>query len=262
MNREITLEQLQNIENNEIEFFALHRSEKVDHPEATLLASPYPGITIWNFAGAIQSKESVLEKLVDEVEAHFEAYEQRPCFRLNQLTQPDSLENLLVKRGYENKTSMASMTLDSNSELLNIPGAINTRRLKSEAEIALFSRIQKDGFGGSLGAEWDAWFHETNLRTSQRDDHRFYLAEFEGEPAGVSLALYTAGGVCGIYAVATIEAYRKRGIARAMFAHVIADAREAGHDLVTLCTALDGPAERAFERLGFERFLVTKYLVK
>lgn len=262
MRTELSINQLKNIEQNEIVFFAHHRSKRTMHPHALLLVSPYPEITIWNFAGAINCAESEVEALIEDVEAHFQSHEQMPSFRINQLTRPPLLEELLIERGYSVCESMSSMILDSKYQSPVIPNEIDVRVMKSDEEIAQFTRVQIDGFGGSPGSQWDDWFLDTNLRNSQREDHTFYLAEYEGRAAGVSLAIYTTSGVCGIYAVATLEEYRKIGVARALFAHVIADARESGHDLITLSTALDGPAERVFGRLGFERVLETRYLVR
>ena len=58
------------------------------------------------------------------------------------------------------------------------------------------------------------------------------------------------GDDCGIYAVGTVPAWRRRGLARALVEHVLADARDHGARTATLQST--PTAVPLYESLGFE----------
>lgn len=84
------------------------------------------------------------------------------------------------------------------------------------------------------------------------------LAWIGGEAAGGGAA-WLHEGVLGIFGCATREAYRRRGVQRAV---TVASIREAGAeaDLVITTTAPGSTSQRTFERLGF-RVLYTRLLL-
>ncbi len=78
-----------------------------------------------------------------------------------------------------------------------------------------------------------------------------YLAEWDGQPVGCA-QLFLEAGVVGIYAVGTLPAFRRRGIASALVEHLMRDAMAHG-DLVCLQAIAGSAAERVYTRLGFRR---------
>jgi GNAT superfamily N-acetyltransferase len=79
-----------------------------------------------------------------------------------------------------------------------------------------------------------------------RDDLRFFLAESEGVPVGITITV-EAGGVAGIYWVTTLPEHRSRGIARAMM-HAVLDHYGDRPATLTAATA----ARPLYESLGFQ----------
>ena len=81
-------------------------------------------------------------------------------------------------------------------------------------------------------------------------DHgaKLYLGEVEDEVVSTTL-LAEVDGVAGIYNVGTLRKARRQGLAKAMMARALEDAR--GADLVTLQVAPDGFTERFYLDLGF-----------
>lgn len=76
-----------------------------------------------------------------------------------------------------------------------------------------------------------------------------FLAEYEGEPAGASLALRT-GGVSGVYAVSTVDRFRRRGIGgAATWAAVQAGRAWDCHTVVLQSTPM---GFSLYRRMGFE----------
>ena len=249
----------QKLDANENHFFALHRSERVDWPEAVLLASPYPEIAIWNYAGSVNTSKENLAALITDVEQFFRERNMSPAFKINPLTLPNQLKRELASRGYELKTEATTMLYSGELRVFVKSNRTRVERVRIN-QIETFTITQLDGFESSR--DWLPWFLETNKRNVARSDHVYYLAFHDDEPAGVMLAVYEPKDVCGIYAVATLPKFRGQGIATELFAHVIADAERAGCDHITLSTATGGPAERYFEKLGFDQAYTSSLLTK
>jgi len=77
---------------------------------------------------------------------------------------------------------------------------------------------------------------------------RLYLARVDGVPAS-TVVTYEGGGECGVYLVATLPEMRGRGLAGAIVAHALAEARRRGCTTSSLqATARGRPV---YERLGF-----------
>ena len=75
----------------------------------------------------------------------------------------------------------------------------------------------------------------------------FYVARFEGENAATLMA-FDHEGDCGIYMVGTLPGARRNGLATALSAHAVAEARERGCTTVSLQAA--AMAEGVYARVG------------
>jgi len=85
----------------------------------------------------------------------------------------------------------------------------------------------------------------------ERVGARFFGARIDGELAGCC-ELYLRGGVAQIENVDTLEAYRNRGVARALLAAAIDAARDNGADLIFL-TADDADwPKQLYSKIGFD----------
>ena len=62
--------------------------------------------------------------------------------------------------------------------------------------------------------------------------------------------------------VATLEAYRGRGLARATVSRAIEEARRAGADPIVIMADLDDWPWRLYEKLGFDRVAVEYTLLR
>jgi ribosomal protein S18 acetylase RimI-like enzyme len=92
---------------------------------------------------------------------------------------------------------------------------------------------------------------------------RLFAAEADGRLVAHT-ELYSYDGVGQVENVMTLEAYRGRGLARALVLHSVAESRAAGNDLTFLVADADDWPQRLYERLGFvtvgrySRFLKTR----
>ena len=99
---------------------------------------------------------------------------------------------------------------------------------------------------------------EASVRKAGQEG-RMFVAELEGQICG--FATYRVEGVLGTLSEnAVASAFRGRGIARLLYERVFAQLKEAGCQAVSLTTGLDdahGPARRAYEKMGFEKALLS-----
>lgn len=81
---------------------------------------------------------------------------------------------------------------------------------------------------------------------------------YDGDFAVTSTALMEAAGVLGIYSVATLPAWRGRGMAEAIMRHAVADKRLRGVTVPLVLQSSPGGME-LYKRLGFRR--TTRFFV-
>ena len=80
---------------------------------------------------------------------------------------------------------------------------------------------------------------------------RHYLARLDGRPVGVS-QLFLGQQAAGLYCVAVLPAFRRRGIGRALTLAPLRDAQAAGYAIGVLGPSPEG--QPMYQRLGFELF--------
>lgn len=80
---------------------------------------------------------------------------------------------------------------------------------------------------------------------------RFFAARVDGEIAS-HCDLYSDGSTGQIEAVMTLEAFRNRGLARAVVTKALEESRGAGHDLTFLLADHDDWPRRLYVKLGFD----------
>jgi GNAT superfamily N-acetyltransferase len=85
-----------------------------------------------------------------------------------------------------------------------------------------------------------------------------YLGRINGESVGVSGVAYAAG-VAGVYNVGTLEAYRGKGIGRALTLAPLLDARERGYRVGVLHASEMGLP--VYRRLGFQQYCQIQHYV-
>jgi GNAT superfamily N-acetyltransferase len=160
----------------------------------------------------------------------------------------------LARQGWRPAEAFCYMELADDAALAARPAAeTDIVVARSEADADAFAATQAAGFEAGPDAEGALW--RTHLRTVARANvgrahQTFYLVLVEGRPAAVSLTV-RAGGVAGLYAVATRPEHRKAGLSTALLRRSCRDARAAGLARVVLQTMKGSYAETFYGRLGF-----------
>jgi GNAT superfamily N-acetyltransferase len=168
-------------------------------------------------------------------------------------------EGRLAGAGWRKAEALSYMELADATAVEARPGvAAEIREARSSADAELFAETQAAGFEAGPDAEGDMWrirLREVARANVGRAHQTFYLAFADERPAAVSLTV-RAGGVAGVYAVATRPEHRRAGLAAALLARSCADARAAGLPRVVLQAMKGSYAEAFYGRLGFvERYL-------
>lgn len=141
-----------------------------------------------------------------------------------------------------------------------VPGFQVERALSPEALVD-FTNLQLDAFPElqDAGRRRFDFLMASQVRHLEDPSHYFVLGYVKGRAVSSGLLLRT-GGVGGIYSLATLQAWRGRGMSRVLISHLVDEARRTRCDVIALQTGAGGRPERLYRRLGFEpEFEVSLY---
>jgi predicted GNAT family acetyltransferase len=233
----------QELESNELLFIEQHRSAVWNLEGGRMFVSSDRAVKTWNFLGAIRTADPAT--LIEDATEVFAAWEMTPCVKITPFTS-SGVEALLTRSGWQEAVRLAHMIRPLDP--IPVSDRVTVRECASSEDIREFSQLQSAGFGAP---EWFSWVHPINRVNLPRRNQRFYIADFDGHPAGVLLLVHS-GEVAGIYAVATLEELRGQGVARTLVARALDDAKTLGASTFCLNTLSGGPAQTAFRKMGFE----------
>ena len=173
-----------------------------------------------------------------------------------QLHVPDwvSIEDAFLNdNGWTYSESMIYMVLNDGPEKWTGNPSIKVEKIKIEKDLARYCQTQSKGFSGGSFEEDD--FYPIMLASSRKNfhksNHHFYLASLNGVAAGVTLG-YFQESLMGIYSVATVEAFRNKGVSTSLMKYVVQQALTDGIEKITLQTMAGTYAELFYKKLGFE----------
>ncbi len=220
-------------------------------PFAVLL---HPGDTVIESNVAMPTAQDVgaPNDWLEALRAAFAAHERRPAIRWLAGYAP-TLEAALQSAGFT-VHSRASMLACAPGEVLApapIPdlSVITITDTSSVADVR--ENLDANAFGfdpinAQPATDEQAIKFRADLVTS-----RAFTARLAGQTAGAGMYVPPQAGVTELVGVATLEAFRGRGIAAALTAHMTQAAFANGCDLVYLATT-NPVAERAYRRVGFQ----------
>ena len=174
--------------------------------------------------------------------------------RLDWLVGPESAPSDLAERlqalgftTHRPATTMAADLTDPPATAPAVPG-LEIRTVTDAALLEEWIAVERDGFGQTppQAAAYGALRRAVPLgpdRPWQR-----YVALLNDVPVA-NTTLFVAGDVCGIFDVCTVPAARRQGVAGALVAHALAEARARGCQIATLQPSDEGIA--VYRRLGF-----------
>lgn len=186
-----------------------------------------------------------IESLLDIGFALLRAFDREPAAKLTPLDRPADIAARLERRRMRPAEETASMVYRGAGGFVASPGV--TVRVAAPDDALTFAGIAAAG-----APKWQrTMLRATTLAAINEPGNTYYIASEGGEPAG-TLHMLEDGSTAGLYALATLKARRGHGVATALIARAVADARAHSCEVICLRTAAAGDAERLFASLGFE----------
>jgi GNAT superfamily N-acetyltransferase len=173
-------------------------------------------------------------------------------WRTGPSTRPEDLESILVREGFQKRWDTAGMGIelsDLRSDFEPPPG-LEIETVADDPGLRDWARVVAHGLFGCPESDADH-FYEL-MRTAKGCGRlEFFLGRYDNRPAASS-ASFLLDGIAGIYFVATLPEFRKKGIGRSI---TLAPLRKA-HDSVAHAAILQASAlgEPVYKRLGFQRY--------
>lgn len=165
-------------------------------------------------------------------------------------SQPADLGQHLLAHGFSHDSDDPGMAIDLRTlpEPTPLDAQVAIVRVRDLAALRTWAAVAAAGFEFPAGAETVI---EPFLAVYSLDDAapvRFYLATVDDAPAACSM-LVLGGGVAGIYTVATMPNFRRRGLGAALTLAPLYDARALGYRAGVLEASEMG--HPIYLRLGF-----------
>lgn len=188
-----------------------------------------------------------VQRLVDDASAYFGERECSWSVVLSTFRPTSRWHGELIQRGLTPSTSLDVLVRDPGP--LTRPVAAEdgaTVRLARADEVPVFTDLLMEVF------RMPRRFYPALIDMTEswrRAGARLYLGELDGEPVATTL-LSSTTGIAGIYNVGTARRGRRHGLARALMARALEDAKDA--EVVTLQVAPEGFVEGFYFDLGFE----------
>ena len=191
---------------------------------------------------------------LDDIGGFADYYRARKCL-FTWLTWPHDddaaeLTQALEAIGLEKVDEISGMSLsltDWTYEAPSIPGFV-IEPIRTPSEMNRFRDIVPSVFG--LEGEAGEVFVQISEAAAFCENavFRHYVGFLDGEPAAAVTAVHD-GETIGIYNVATLEAYRRRGLGGALTAHALREGQAAGGRLAVLQASR--MAKSVYQAIGF-----------
>lgn len=222
-----------------------HQDHRVRRFETEL-----PG-PLWN--GVLTSNH--MEHEVDEaIKQELEYYKSKDKFGMMWFTypstQPTNMNEKLESQGFTNlvqSSPLMSIDLDKLPEPIDVPG-LEIRSVRTEEEMHTFNEI--NGSRWDFGERFFKMVYDIECRYGfdEESPRQMYLGYLDGEPVSSNFLIYDRY-VVGLYKIATVPGYEKRGIGSAMTLMPLFDALDRGYKVAVLQSSAMG--HKVYERLGF-----------
>ncbi len=173
-------------------------------------------------------------------------YQQRrlPClFRVTPFSQPRNLDAELAAAGFGAHQDTRVMTVALSKVERSAPKS-SAQSVNAEQFAAAF---------GTLHGLDSAKASAERERYARAADRSAFVVQFDGDTLVACGSLAREGKLAGIFGMVTAVEYRGRGVASAIVAKLLDEARAVGAQIAYLqVEAANAPARRAYSKFGFE----------
>lgn len=169
-------------------------------------------------------------------------------------------EHELVRMGFAPAIGLSYMVFNGSVEKWNRLTELEICKADNRATMDTFSEVQSRGFSNSEEdyQQWHNWLNSANQRNLQNSSQNFFIGKLAEHAVGVTLTVMTPGLV-GIYAVATLKEFRRRGIGTSIMRFAIENSEMTNQRNITLQVRQDSDTEKFYQKLGFDRVFTTTF---
>jgi len=222
-----------------------YRDDKIRRFETSV---PDP---LWNGVLSSNHNEDEMEETIEEQLQYYNSKEkQGMMWYTYQSTKPANINQALDSKGFKplgNPTPLMSCNLTNLPETKPVPG-LEIKPVRSEEDLEIFFEV--------IGSRWDLgdrvfdMKREVECRYGFGEDcsRQMYIGYLDGVPVSSNFLIYD-DDVVGLYKIATLPEYGRRGIGTALTLKPLFDARKRGYNIAILQSSPMG--YRVYERLGF-----------
>jgi len=220
-----------------------------DRGNVVLVLNPDLPAKGFNFACKVDAGDTSKEQVMDYVVDTFRAKGLTPHFQLWSITRPSDFGVDLWQRGFQEDGELDIMVWKKATDA-PVPEGVTVHSVEGDAEMATAVGIVLEGFG--FPPEWKDVLLSSLTLEPEHIVGQTFLAEIDGELAGVAALVRAGERICGIYSVATRPQFRRRGVATALSLWCIDAFKKTGDEALTLQVNHGSDAQRLYEKLGFE----------
>ncbi len=194
-----------------------------------------------------------LDAKVDEVTRHFTERNVPASWLVGPSTQPDNLGSRLEASGWIHDDEAPGMAIDllALREDHPLPPDLTVNEVSDGEMLKQWIRVLTVGSGMPESVQNMLLDLYARYGFVQVPSVRYYLGLLNGEPVATSF-LFLAGGVAGIYNVATLPDARGQGIGTALTVAPLLAARALGYRSAVLQSTKMGL--NVYRRLGFQEY--------
>jgi GNAT superfamily N-acetyltransferase len=191
--------------------------------------------------------ETIVDEEIERVKRFFGRRGVPWYWWLGPLPRPSNASRLLERHGLRfDRPPLPAMAAPLPARDVPTDSSIRVWLARSRADLETASVIRGRAFRFPPGVA-DHYFEDMADDWLRGDPARLYLAGLDGGPPASLVALVTGDGLPGVYVMATLPEFQRRGLGKAVLARLLADAAAEGHTLVVLTASHFGyPLYRQF----------------
>jgi GNAT superfamily N-acetyltransferase len=223
--------------------------EVVDAPDLLWCATGIPSAG-WNRVLRTRLASERMDARIKWVQERARAFGTPFLWHIIPSTRPANLDTQLLRHGFTDVGDEPAMgiALARLPSTVPLPEGVTIERVRDRTALEQWARTAHAGFGASASTAAPLVAAVSRDALEGAAAAEYYLALLDGEPVAAS-ALTLAAGVAGIFAVATLERARGRGIGAAVTMAPLLAARDRGYAVGVLQASEMGYA--IYARMGF-----------
>ncbi|MGH3849521.1 MAG: GNAT family N-acetyltransferase [Pseudonocardiaceae bacterium] len=224
----------------------------------------WPGVNDANHCALVRFTEGD-DAAMDAVLSAIHGRDGGSTVKVDPLTPPE-FEARLVLEGRHPHTELHMMLPAAANIAAPSSTPADIRPVRTEDDWAVLARLKRLDYieaaelaGRAMRSEADSWAL-INSKRAKSPDVRYFLAAVDGEDCAFFSAWPGTVDLGVVEDLYTLSPYRRRGIASALFAHAVSDARGRGASEVMTSADPDDTPKHLFAALGFiPLFLLRSY---